>query len=62
VGFGFKYYWYVNWNKFDFIIVFFSLISINETWLDGIGIQSSTLKILRIARLLKIIKTLDSLK
>ncbi len=62
VGYGFKYYWFVHWNKFDFIIVFFSLISINETWLDNIGIQSSTLRIIRIARLLKIIKTVDSLK
>ena len=30
VAYGFKYYWHVNWNKFDFIIVWMSLITINE--------------------------------
>ena len=29
-AYGFKYYWYVNWNKFDCIIVMLSLISLNE--------------------------------
>ena len=38
LGYGFKYYWYVNWNKFDFIIVSFSLIAVDENWLDDIGI------------------------
>ena len=38
LGYGFKYYWYVNWNKFDFIIVSFSLIALDDNWLDDIGI------------------------
>ena len=28
---GFRYYWHVNWNKFDCIIVIMSLIAIDET-------------------------------
>jgi len=27
---GFQYYWHVNWNKFDFIIVILSLVAIDE--------------------------------
>lgn len=30
LGYGFTYYFHVNWNKFDFIIVIMSLIAINE--------------------------------
>jgi hypothetical protein len=30
-AYGFKYYWHVNWNKFDFIIVLMSLLFIDET-------------------------------
>jgi hypothetical protein len=29
-AYGFKYYWYVNWNKFDFIIVIMSLVALDE--------------------------------
>lgn len=29
-AYGRKYYWYVNWNKFDFIIVILSLIAVDE--------------------------------
>ena len=29
-AYGFKYYWHVNWNKFDFIIVIMSLAAIDE--------------------------------
>jgi len=32
-AYGFKYYWYVNWNKFDFIIVLMSLVAVNENLL-----------------------------
>ena len=31
VAYGFKYYWYVTWNKLDFVIMVFSLVSLNET-------------------------------
>lgn len=33
IAYGPNYYWYVNWNKFDCIVVLFSLISLNEEWL-----------------------------
>ena len=29
-AYGPTYYWYVNWNKFDFIVVIFSLIAFDE--------------------------------
>jgi hypothetical protein len=34
IAYGPSYYWYVNWNKFDSIVVLFSLISLNESWLE----------------------------
>lgn len=33
-AYGFKYYWYVNWNKFDFIVVILSLIAVDEQFLQ----------------------------
>lgn len=33
-AYGWKYYWYVNWNKFDFIIVMLSLIAVDEELLE----------------------------
>jgi hypothetical protein len=33
-AYGFKYYWYVNWNKFDFIVVILSLVAIDERFLQ----------------------------
>lgn len=32
-AYGLTYYWYVNWNKFDFIVVMFSLIALDEALL-----------------------------
>jgi len=33
LAYGFAYYWYINWNKFDFVVVLLSLIVIDESWL-----------------------------
>ena len=30
IAYGPKYYWSTNWNKFDFIIVFLSLIALAD--------------------------------
>lgn len=57
-AYGFKYYWYVNWNKFDFIIVILSLVAIDESLLqDKLGINVTALRIIRITRLLRMVKT-----
>jgi len=33
IAYGFTYYWYINWNKFDMIIVLLSIITLDDTWL-----------------------------
>ena len=50
-AYGIKYYWHVNWNKFDCIIVVLSIITL---FLDNSGI--STLRFIRATRLLRMVK------
>lgn len=59
---GFQYYWHVNWNKFDFIIVILSLIAINEDLITSLKINVTCLRIIRVSRLLRMVKTSDSLR
>jgi len=61
-AYGFKYYWYVNWNKFDCIIVFFSLIALDETWLESLNFNVTALRIIRVSRLLRMVKTSEGLR
>lgn len=60
-AYGFKYYWYVNWNKFDFIIVIMSLIALDESLLDAY-FNPTALRIIRVARLFRMVKTNKGLK
>lgn len=60
-GYGFKYYWYINWNKFDLIVVMFSLIALNESMVDAY-FNPTVLRIIRVARLLRMVKTNKGLK
>lgn len=62
IGYGFKYYWYLNWNKFDFIIVIMSLIAVNEAFLTALNFNVTALRIIRVSRLLKMVKTSKSLR
>lgn len=62
VAYGFKYYWHVNWNKFDFIIVWMSLITISETLLTQLSFNVTAFRIIRVSRLLRMIKTSKSLR
>jgi hypothetical protein len=59
---GFKYYWHVNWNKFDFIIVIMSLVAINETLLQNLNFNVTALRIIRVSRLLRMVKTSEGLR
>lgn len=59
---GFQYYWHVNWNKFDFIIVILSLVAIDEDMVQQMNVNVTCLRIIRVSRLLRMIKTSDSLK
>jgi hypothetical protein len=59
---GFKYYWHVNWNKFDFIIVWMSLIAFNEDLLKNLNFNVTALRIIRVSRLLRMIKTSQGLR
>jgi len=59
IGFGPKYYWHVNWNKFDFIIVILSLFSLDE---DLFSFNITALRIIRVARLLRMIRASKGLR
>jgi hypothetical protein len=61
-AYGWKYYWYVSWNKFDFVIVIMSLIAVDEELLEGIGINVTALRIMRVLRLFRLVKTSVSLR
>lgn len=53
IGLGVRYYFYIDWNKFDFAIVIVSLVS--ETPFLG-EINLTAFRIIRVARLLRMIK------
>lgn len=59
VAYGFKYYFFENWNKFDFAIVVLSLITIDERITL---INFTAFRIIRVARLLRIVKASKSLR
>jgi hypothetical protein len=62
-AYGFKYYWYVNWNKFDFIIVILSLIAFDERLLkESFNFNVTALRIIRVSRLLRMVKTSEGLR
>ena len=60
-AYGVKYYWYVNWNKFDFIIVILSLVAL-ETLLEKLNFNVTALRIIRVSRLLRMVKTSEGLR
>ena len=60
-AFGFKVYFIEAWNKFDFAIVVMSLIAIDED-LIAEGINVTPLRIIRVARLLRMIKASKGLR
>jgi len=62
LAYGFKYYWYINWNKFDFVVVFLSLIVIDESWLVALHVQVAPLRIIRVMRLFRLIKVSEGLR
>lgn len=62
IAFGIKFYFYVNWNKLDFCIVFFSFLSLFEGLLASVKINVTVIRILRVARLLRVIKTSEGLR
>lgn len=61
-AYGFKYYWYVNWNKFDFIIVILSLIAFDESLVEDLNFNVTALRIIRVSRLLRMVKTSEGLR
>jgi hypothetical protein len=62
-AYGFKYYWYVNWNKFDFIVVILSLIAVDEEFLqNSLNFNPTSLRIIRITRLFRMVKTSQGLR
>lgn len=61
-AYGPTYYWYVNWNKFDFIVVIFSLIAFDEAALAQMNFNVTALRIIRVSRLLRMVKTSEGLR
>ena len=54
IGLGPTYYFYIDWNKFDFGVVIMSLISLSG---DDESFNLTALRIIRVARLLRMIKS-----
>lgn len=61
-AYGFRYYWHVNWNKFDFIIVIMSLVFIDEEAIENLNFNVTALRIIRVSRLLRMVKTSEGLR
>lgn len=62
IAYGITYYWHVNWNKFDLCIVIMSLIVIDERLLLEININITALRVIRVARLLRMVKSSEGLR
>ena len=62
IAYGITYYWHVNWNKFDFFIVLMSLIVIDESLLVDLHINITALRVIRVARLLRMVKSSEGLR
>lgn len=58
-GYNFRYYWHENWNKFDLVIVILSLISLDSRLFN---FNVTALRIIRAARLLRMVKTSKGLR
>lgn len=61
-AYGFKYYWHVNWNKFDCIIVIMSLMAFDEELFEKLNFNVTALRIIRVSRLLRMVKTSEGLR
>jgi hypothetical protein len=61
-AYGFEYYWYVNWNRFDFVIVLMSLVAFDETLLEQLNFNPTALRIIRVSRLLRMVKTSEGIR
>jgi hypothetical protein len=62
IAYGFTYFWHVNWNKFDLFIVILSLLLIDDSVLSQIPVNITCLRVLRVARLLRMIKSSEGLR
>jgi len=62
LAYGINYYWYVNWNKFDMIIVISSVLTLDDSWLVDLKFNVTALRIIRVARLLRMIKTSEGIR
>lgn len=62
IAYGFSYYWHVSWNKFDFIIVLLSLLALNEALMRDLDFNVTALRIIRVSRLLRMVKTSQGLR
>ena len=62
IAYGITYYWHVDWNKFDFFIVLMSLIVIDENLLVDLQINITALRVIRVARLLRMVKSSEGLR
>ena len=56
-AYGWNYYWYVSWNKFDFVIVILSLVAVDEQLLEQLNFNVTALRIMRVSRLFRMVKT-----
>ena len=62
VGLGYKCYFADGWNKFDFIIVWLSVLGLILLSQNIEFINPTVLRVLRVGRLVRIVKTSKGLK
>lgn len=55
-AYGPRFYFFVKWNQFDFLIVISSLLTISQKFASLLSFNLTVLRIIRVARLLRMIK------
>ena len=62
IGLGLTFYFSNMWNRLDAFIVIFSLISLDERFIQHFNFNVTAFRIIRITRLLKLVKTSKRLR
>ena len=55
-AYGPRFYFFVDWNKFDFAIIIISVLTISNKIANALQFNLTVLRIIRVARLLRMIK------
>jgi voltage-gated sodium channel len=56
LAFGPRYFFFVEWNRFDFFIIVISVVTISNKLASELKFNLTVMRIIRVARLLRLIK------